>query len=158
MCSGTGRLVTNTATVCRASWKEHPHNLPWAAKTRPHTPSDSMAWVMQVALLGKRSKETPIREIATMGANLVMAQKSDTVQECMSKMVDRDIRHLPVVDESGQVFFFSNLFPMPRAKPTAGWPDVFPSLFLFKDLEVLMYFILVMRQKDETSLLIISCS
>lgn len=34
-----------------------------------------------------------------MGANLVVASKSDTMRECMSKMVSRDIRHLPVVDE-----------------------------------------------------------
>lgn len=39
-----------------------------------------------------------------MGANLVVASKSDTMRECMSKMVSRDIRHLPVVDEdSGTV-------------------------------------------------------
>ncbi|CAM9653927.1 unnamed protein product, partial [Sphacelaria rigidula] len=61
-------------------------------------------YVSKVALLGKHSKDTPIKEVATMGANLVIAHKSDSVQECMSKMVDRDIRHLPVVDdESGQV-------------------------------------------------------
>lgn len=39
-----------------------------------------------------------------MGVNLVVAAKSDTVQACMSKMMTRDIRHLPVVDdETGQV-------------------------------------------------------
>lgn len=39
-----------------------------------------------------------------MGANLVVASKSDTMQDCMAKMVARDIRHLPVVDEEkGQV-------------------------------------------------------
>lgn len=45
-----------------------------------------------------------VKEIATMGANLVVASKSDTMQDCMAKMVARDIRHLPVVDEEkGQV-------------------------------------------------------
>ncbi|CAM9143825.1 unnamed protein product [Ascophyllum nodosum] len=34
-----------------------------------------------------------------MAANLVVASKSDTMKQCMSKMVARDIRHLPVVDE-----------------------------------------------------------
>ena len=58
----------------------------------------------QVALLGKASKSTTVKEIATMGANLVVASKSDTMQDCMAKMVARDIRHLPVVDEDeGQV-------------------------------------------------------
>lgn len=68
---------------------------------RPHV---FVAVLAQVALLGKVSKSTKVKEIATMGANLVVAAKSDTVQECMSKMVDRDIRHLPVVDdETGTV-------------------------------------------------------
>ena len=57
-----------------------------------------------MALLGKASKSTTVKEIATMGANLVVASKSDTMQDCMAKMVARDIRHLPVVDEDeGQV-------------------------------------------------------
>ncbi|CAM9549098.1 unnamed protein product, partial [Hapterophycus canaliculatus] len=56
-------------------------------------------YVSKVALLGKASKSTTVKEIATMGANLVVASKSDTMQECMAKMVARDIRHLPVVDE-----------------------------------------------------------
>ncbi|CAB1099048.1 unnamed protein product [Ectocarpus sp. CCAP 1310/34] len=61
-------------------------------------------YVSKVALLGKASKSTPVKEIATMGANLVVASKSDTMQDCMAKMVARDIRHLPVVDEEkGQV-------------------------------------------------------
>ncbi|CAM9122209.1 unnamed protein product [Discosporangium mesarthrocarpum] len=39
-----------------------------------------------------------------MGANMVVAAKSDSVQVCMSKMVGRDIRHLPVIDEeNGEV-------------------------------------------------------
>eukprot|EP00752_Nemacystus_decipiens_P005238 g4754.t1 len=61
-------------------------------------------YVSKVALLGKASKNTTVKEIATMGANLVVASKSDTMQDCMAKMVARDIRHLPVVDEDeGQV-------------------------------------------------------
>eukprot|EP00903_Cladosiphon_okamuranus_P009117 g8710.t1 len=61
-------------------------------------------YVSKVALLGKASKSTTVKEIATMGANLVVASKSDTMQDCMAKMVARDIRHLPVVDEDeGQV-------------------------------------------------------
>lgn len=58
-----------------------------------------LAGSAQVALLGKESKSTPVKEIATMGTNLVVASKSDTMQACMSKMLARDIRHLPVVDE-----------------------------------------------------------
>lgn len=48
-----------------------------------------------------------------MGANLVVASKSDTMQACMSKMVARDIRHLPVVDEdTGTVSTHTRLTPI----------------------------------------------
>lgn len=74
---------------------------------RDSSSSDSIALVVQVALLEKKSEKTPISEIATMGVNLVMGQTSDTVRECMAKMTESDIRHLPIVDdESGQVLFY----------------------------------------------------
>merc|ERR1712224_341796 len=53
-------------------------------------------YINKIALLGRTSKETPIKAIATMGAaNLIVATKKDTIQECMSKMLAKDIRHLP---------------------------------------------------------------
>ena len=60
-------------------------------------------YINKVALLGRTSKETKIKEIATSGAaNLVVATKEDTIQDCMAKMLSKDIRHLPLVDEGGQ--------------------------------------------------------
>ena len=61
-------------------------------------------YVCKVALLGRSSKNTKISEVATLGENIVVAKKSDSVDACMRKMLARDIRHLPVVDEeSGEV-------------------------------------------------------
>ncbi|CAM9598885.1 unnamed protein product [Chrysoparadoxa australica] len=61
-------------------------------------------YVCKVALLGRQSQNTKIKEVATMGPNVVMAKKSDTVQDCMKKMLSRDIRHLPIIDDdSGEV-------------------------------------------------------
>jgi CBS domain-containing protein len=40
-----------------------------------------------------------VKEVATMGANIIVAKKTDSVHDCMKKMLARDIRHLPVLDE-----------------------------------------------------------
>ncbi|CAM9965414.1 unnamed protein product, partial [Phaeothamnion confervicola] len=49
-------------------------------------------YVSKVALLGKQSKSTKVREIATMGSNIIVAKNTDTVHDCMKKMLARDIR------------------------------------------------------------------
>lgn len=60
-------------------------------------------YVTKVALLGKKSKELKVKQISTKAANLVMARPTDTVDACMDKMLSRDIRHLPLIDDVGQV-------------------------------------------------------
>ncbi len=60
-------------------------------------------YICKVALLGKTSKETPIREISTRGANIITAKGNETVETCMEKMMTKGIRHLPVVDDAGSV-------------------------------------------------------
>jgi CBS domain-containing protein len=50
----------------------------------------------KVALKGKSSKETLVREIMTQ--EVVTANLRDTVSECMRVMTDSRIRHLPVMD------------------------------------------------------------
>lgn len=46
----------------------------------------------------------PLRvEISTKSANLITASPSETVSDCMAKMLLKDIRHLPLLDESGGV-------------------------------------------------------
>ena len=65
--------------------------------------SSERDYINKIALLGRTSKETHIKAVATMGAaNLIVATKKDTIQECMSKMLAKDIRHLPLVDDDGE--------------------------------------------------------
>ncbi|CAB9499367.1 CBS domain-containing protein [Seminavis robusta] len=60
-------------------------------------------YVCKVALLGRKSKETAVKEIATQAAKLVTAKTDASVEECMEKMLKGDIRHLPLVDEDDKV-------------------------------------------------------
>jgi len=60
-------------------------------------------YINKVALLGKSSKDTPIREVSTKSAKLETAQLTDTVDVCMNKMLTKDIRHLPMLDDDGKV-------------------------------------------------------
>ncbi|KAL7434448.1 hypothetical protein ACHAXM_004079 [Skeletonema potamos] len=60
-------------------------------------------YVCKIALLSKTSKETPIKEISTKSANLIVASPNETVSACMAKMLLKDIRHLPLLDEDGGV-------------------------------------------------------
>jgi CBS domain-containing protein len=55
---------------------------------------------IKVALPGKRADETLVSEIMTR--TVITIDPSQPLEECMQQMTDRDIRHLPVMDE-GQV-------------------------------------------------------
>lgn len=57
-------------------------------------------YTRKIAIKGKSSKDTFVREIMT--TTLVTVTSSHTVEECMRLMNDHRVRHLPVVDE-GQV-------------------------------------------------------
>lgn len=58
-------------------------------------------YARKVALLGRASAETPVRQI--MSAPVVTVQPSDSVQHCMEIMTDKRIRHLPVVEDGTMV-------------------------------------------------------
>lgn len=60
-------------------------------------------YINKIALLGKLSKDTKIKEIATQSARLITAKPSDSVDECMNKMLSKDIRHLPLINDDGDV-------------------------------------------------------
>jgi len=60
-------------------------------------------YVCKIALLSRKSKDTAIKEISTKSANLITASPGETVSECMAKMLQRDIRHLPLLDDDGHV-------------------------------------------------------
>jgi len=53
-------------------------------------------YTRKVALLGKNSKETYVRDIMT--ANVLVISPKTRTRECMTIMSEKNIRHLPVVD------------------------------------------------------------
>ena len=53
-------------------------------------------YARKVILLGKSSHDVPVREIMT--AKVFTVQPSQTVEDCMSLMTTRRVRHLPVID------------------------------------------------------------
>lgn len=60
-------------------------------------------YLTKMVVQGKSSLNTKVEEIMTHGANgkLITASPSDTVVEVMEDMVDKSIRHVPVVDVDG---------------------------------------------------------
>ncbi|TFJ86722.1 hypothetical protein NSK_001810 [Nannochloropsis salina CCMP1776] len=44
-------------------------------------------------------KSTTVGEVCTRGSNIVVAKTTDSIATCMKKMLAKDIRHLPVVDD-----------------------------------------------------------
>lgn len=60
-------------------------------------------YITKIALLGRTSKETKIKEISTKTANLVTGNPGDSLDTCMQKMLGKDIRHLPLLDDDGKV-------------------------------------------------------
>ena len=57
-------------------------------------------YARKVALVGRASKDSPVRAIMT--TDVVCVPGTRTVEECMGLMTDRRCRHLPVV-ENGHV-------------------------------------------------------
>jgi CBS domain-containing protein len=60
-------------------------------------------YISKVALLGRKSKELMVKDISTKTANLMTATPSDSIDTCMTKMITKDIRHLPLLNEDGKV-------------------------------------------------------
>jgi CBS domain-containing protein len=54
-------------------------------------------YTRKVALKGKSSKQTAVREI--LSGHVIHATPANTVEECMRLMTDHRIRHLPVLEE-----------------------------------------------------------
>jgi CBS domain-containing protein len=51
-----------------------------------------------IVLKGKSSKDTPVKEIMTTRNSLITVTPSYTVEECLSLVSDKRIRHLPVME------------------------------------------------------------
>jgi len=60
-------------------------------------------YITKIALLGRTSKETKVKEIATVGGRITTAKADESVESCMEKMMSKGIRHLPIVDAKGAV-------------------------------------------------------
>lgn len=61
-------------------------------------------YINEIAALGKDDKNVKIKEICTYGPNIIIARKNDSLEQCMNKMLFKDIRHLLVIDESNEEF------------------------------------------------------
>lgn len=53
--------------------------------------------------MGRTSKETIVKQIATPSSKLVTASPDDSIEYCMEKMLASDIRHLPLVSDDGEL-------------------------------------------------------
>jgi CBS domain-containing protein len=62
-------------------------------------------YARKVILRGRLSKDTPVREI--MSTEIVTVGSRQTVEDCMSLMTERRIRHLPVLDDGQLVGIIS---------------------------------------------------
>ncbi|MBV6397036.1 MAG: hypothetical protein HFACDABA_02640 [Anaerolineales bacterium] len=62
--------------------------------------------VRRVELLGRVARETRVKEIMT--ARVIYVEGSQSVDECVAIMIDKNIRHLPVYDEGKLVGLISS--------------------------------------------------
>jgi len=53
-------------------------------------------YARKVILQGKSSKETPVKEIMTSPA--IFVTPDETIQDCLTIMTEKHIRHLPVIE------------------------------------------------------------
>jgi CBS domain-containing protein len=51
-------------------------------------------YISKIALLGRTSKETRIKEISTQSAKVITVNINEPVESCMQKMLSSDIRHV----------------------------------------------------------------
>eukprot|EP00591_Stephanopyxis_turris_P001268 CAMPEP_0195523620 /NCGR_PEP_ID=MMETSP0794_2-20130614/22897_1 /TAXON_ID=515487 /ORGANISM="Stephanopyxis turris, Strain CCMP 815" /LENGTH=150 /DNA_ID=CAMNT_0040653647 /DNA_START=92 /DNA_END=544 /DNA_ORIENTATION=+ len=66
-------------------------------------------YVCKVALLGRTSKDTIVKEISTKAANITTASPDESIEDCMNKMLQKDVRHLPLVGEDGSLEGFLSI-------------------------------------------------
>jgi predicted transcriptional regulator len=61
-------------------------------------------YINKVSALGKSDASVKVKDICTYTPNIIIAKKDDTIEQCMNKMLFKDIRHLLVIDESNTEF------------------------------------------------------
>jgi CBS domain-containing protein len=62
-------------------------------------------YARKIILLGRSSKETPVRDIMT--SPVMHVRPEQTNEECMALMTDNRVRHLPVMDQGKLVGLIS---------------------------------------------------
>jgi hypothetical protein len=61
-------------------------------------------FINKVASVRKDSESVKIKDVCTMIPNIIIAKKADSLEECMRKMMIKNLRHLLVVDDSDENF------------------------------------------------------
>jgi predicted transcriptional regulator len=61
-------------------------------------------YITKIASLKKTGENVTVKEICTSGPNTIIAKSGDSVNDCMNKMMFRDIRHLLIVDDKNADF------------------------------------------------------
>lgn len=65
----------------------------------------SCSKMLVLVLVSERPRGGQVKEICTIGSNMVAAKRSDSIDTCVKKMINADVRHLPVIDDdTGEVF------------------------------------------------------
>ena len=59
-------------------------------------------YARKLVLQGRASNQTLVRDVMT--CNVLCVRPSQTTEECMAIVTENRLRHLPVVDEAGQLF------------------------------------------------------
>lgn len=62
-------------------------------------------YARKVVLKGKSSRETPVKEV--MSSNVICVDPEQGIEECMALMIDKRIRHLPVIENEKLVGLIS---------------------------------------------------
>jgi predicted transcriptional regulator len=61
-------------------------------------------YINKVAALDKNPNEVRVKDICTYGPKIITANKTDSLDECMNKMMFKDIRHLLILDDKNPDF------------------------------------------------------
>jgi predicted transcriptional regulator len=61
-------------------------------------------YISKVSALGKDDMSIKVKDICTSAPNIIIAKKNDSIEQCMNKMLVKDIRHLLVMDETNNEF------------------------------------------------------